>query len=371
MKTAFVSLYQAYPPISGAAYVTYHCARLIPGTALLVQFADRTKVEHDADLTIRSLQQNPSSRLDKLIRMPFAILRIRGEVARFRPDYVVIEGASWAVYLFFLASLLRTTLPGVKIIYHAHNVEYLLRIERNSKTVAAITRSAEKAILAVCHQCFAVSREDRLNFSSLYGVQPQLLPNGVDCSANRVTELEIDSAKKRFALTEVSILFLGLYSYPPNTEAVHFLIEEVMPELHRKRPDIRLVVTGEGISLSMPWLIKTGLLSRHDLDALLCACRVGVAPIFKGSGTRLKILEYMAAGIPVVATRKGAEGLDLENGTHILYAETAAEFQDCLLRLVSDQSLSASLSGRAAELTRAKFDWVHLLDRFATDLANG
>lgn len=371
MKIAFVSLYQAYPPISGAAYVTYHCARLTPCNALLVQFADRTRVECDSNLTISSLQQSPSSRLAKLIRMPFTILHIRREVARFRPDYVVLEGASWAVYLLLVALVLRTTMSGAKIVYHAHNVEYLLRIERNGRLIAAITRGAEKAVLSLCHQRFAVSREDCRHFSTLYGINARLLPNGVDCNTSRVSDAEINSARKRFALTAESILFMGLYAYPPNSEAVRFLIEEVMPELHRERPNARLVVTSDVPPISAPWLIKTGLLSRQDLNALLCACRVGVAPIFRGSGTRLKILEYMAAGLPVVSTRKGAEGLDLKNGTHILFAETGAEFRDCLQRLFADKLLSESLSGQAAQLARAKFDWAPLLRQFAADLVNG
>lgn len=371
MRIAFVSLYQAYPPISGAAYVTYNCARLTPCTPLLVQFADRTTVEHVVNLTISSLRQSPSSRLNKLIRMPLAILRIRREVAKFRPDHVVLEGASWAVYLFLLALFLRSTLPGVKIIYHAHNVEYLLRLERHSNTVAAVTRYAEKGVLALCHQCFAVSREDCQRFSSLYGIDPDLLPNGVDCSRGRVKTAEIIEIKDRFAITDESILFMGLYAYPPNTEAVRFLIKDVIPELHRQRPNVRLVVTGGDLPFSTPWLINTGVLPRPDLDALLFACRIGVAPIFKGSGTRLKLLEYMAAGLPVVTTRKGAEGLDLEGGTHVLFAETGAEFQDSLLRLLGDWPMSNNLSTNAAELVRKKFDWEPLLTQFAAHLVSG
>jgi glycosyltransferase involved in cell wall biosynthesis len=371
MRVAFVSLYQAYPPISGAAYVTYNCARLTPCTALLVQFADSTSVEHDANLKISSLRQSPSSRLNKLIHMPLAILRIREEVANFRPDHVVLEGASWAVYLFFLALVLRCTLMDAKIIYHAHNVEYLLRRERNNKIVAAVTRWAEKGVLTLCHQCYAVSREDCQRFSSLYGIDPDLLPNGVDCSTGRVTMAKIVAMRDRFGITDESILFMGLYAYPPNMEAVRFLIEDVMPELHRRRPNVRLVITGGGPPISTPWLVCAGVLPRSDLDALLYACRIGVAPIFKGSGTRLKILEYMAAGLPVVTTRKGAEGLDLEGGTHVLYAETGAEFQDSLLRLLSDRPLSEDLSMHAAELVRAKFDWGPLLHQFAAHLARG
>lgn len=370
MKIAFVCLYEACPPASGAAYVTYNCARFTPCTGLLLQLAERATVEHDANLTIVSLRQQASSRLNKMVCMPLIILQIQREVAKFKPDYVVLEGASWAVYLALLALILRKTLPGVKLVYHAHNVEYLLRQERNSRLVAALTRRAERYILTTCDLSFAVSQEDRQRFSSLYGILPGLLPNGVDCNANRTTPDEIDTVRKRYGITDESILFMGLYGYPPNTEAVRFLVEQVMPALHQQRPNLRLVVTGGGPPCSPPWLINTGVLPRRDLDAVLCACRVGVAPIFRGSGTRLKILEYMATGLPVVSTRKGAEGLGLEGNRHVLYAETAAEFQVALLRLLCDPSLSESLSAQAVSLVRSKFDWIPLLRQFANQLEN-
>jgi polysaccharide biosynthesis protein PslH len=368
MRIAFLSLFEAYPPTSGAAYVTYNCALLTPCTTLLVQLAGRATVERVNNLTIVSLEQRTSSRLKKMAHMPLTIAQMRREVSKFKPDCVVLEGASWAVYLLFLAIVLRKSLPGVKVVYHAHNVEYLLRQERNSHLVLAITRLAERYLLTTCDRSYAASPEDCQRLLSLYGVLPSLLPNGVDCSANRTTVDEIEAIREKYAITDESILFMGLYAYPPNTEAVRFLVEQVMPSLHRRRPDVRLIVTGGGPPSSPPWLINTGIISRRDLDAVLCACRVGVAPIFKGSGTRLKILEYMAAGLPVVTTRKGAEGLNLDADRHVLFAETAAEFQEALLRLFFDPSLSEGLSTRAASLVKSKFDWIPLLRQFANQL---
>ncbi|MDR3573736.1 MAG: glycosyltransferase family 4 protein [Anaerolineaceae bacterium] len=370
MRLAFICLYEAYPPISGAAYVTYNCARFTPGTNLLVQLAQRGSVTSLDNLTIVSLQQGSHSRLAKLISFPLTILRIHRETARFKPDCVVLEGASWVAYLALIALVLRRTLPNVKLIYHAHNVEYLLRQERNSGLVVALTRRAEKYLLTRCNRSFAVSEDDRQRFFSLYGVLPSLLPNGVDCSAYFLPQAEIDSVQKRFGITDESILFMGLYGYPPNTEAVRFLTEEVMPGLHLQRPNLRLVVTGGGPPTSPLWLVSTGVISRSDLNAVICACRIGMAPIFKGSGTRLKILEYIAAGLPVVTTRKGAEGLNLEGEKHVLYAETAVEFQQALLTLLDDSSISKRLSLQAGTLVRSTFDWSQLLHQFAKELEN-
>lgn len=368
MRVAFVSLYEAYPPTSGAAYVTFSCARLTPCTGLLVQLAKRATEEKLLELTIVSLPQWAPSRLARLIGFPLTLVRIQRKVTKFRPDCIVLEGASWVAYLALIVLVLRQTMPGVKLVYHAHNVEYILRQERNNRFVMALTRRAEQYLLTKCDRSFTVSEDDRQRFFSLYGILPSLLPNGVDCSAYLVPATEIEAVRERFGITDEAILFMGLYGYPPNTEAVRFLAEQVMPALHLQRPNLRLVVTGGGPPTSPPWLINTGVISRRDLDAVICACRIGVAPIFKGSGTRLKILEYMAAALPVVSTRKGAEGLNLEADKQVLYAETAAEFQEAILRLLCDASLSKRLSLQATTLVRSNFDWGPILRQFASEL---
>jgi polysaccharide biosynthesis protein PslH len=368
MRVAFISLYEAYPPTSGAASVTFNCARLTPCTTLLVQISSKDSVEDIAGRTIVSLRQQTSSRLGKLRSMPQIISRIRKSVVRFAPDCIVIEGASWAVYLAILVWVLKKAMPVAKLIYHAHNVEYILRQERSGSALANITGIAEKFLVTKCHRSFAVSEDDRQRFLSLYDVLPSLLPNGVDCGGNNSTQIEIEAIRQKYGITADSILFMGLYGYPPNAEAVRFLIEQVMPLLLIHRPNLQLVVTGGGPPDPPEWLISTGVIPRRDLDTVLRACRIGVAPIFKGSGTRLKILEYMAAELPVVSTRKGAEGLDLKPERHLLYAETALEFQDAILRLLTDGSLSKSISLEAATLVRAKFNWIPLLRQFAAEL---
>jgi glycosyltransferase involved in cell wall biosynthesis len=370
MRLAFISLYGAYPPTSGAAYVTYSCARLAPCEALLVQLGDRAKIERAGNLTIVSVRQDMSSRFRKLALMPVAVMRICREIANFKPDHVVLEGASWAVYLALVAFVLRRMAPGARIVYHAHNVEYFLRLQRENKIVAALTRRAERYLLTVSDRSFAVSEEDRERFSALYGIVPELLPNGVDCAADRATPEDVRSVRERYGITDESILFMGLYAYPPNRRAVQFLVNEVMPWLRQRRPDVRLVITGGDVPFSAPLLINPGVVPRSDLNAILSACRIGVAPIFTGSGTRLKILEYMAAGLPVVTTKKGAEGLGLQTGKHALYAETAEEFGEAILRILGSRPLSEKLSLEARALVRERFDWVPLLQRFASQLGN-
>jgi|HubBroStandDraft_6_1064221.scaffolds.fasta_scaffold187502_2 glycosyltransferase involved in cell wall biosynthesis len=371
MRVAFISLYTAYPPTCGAGYVTYSCARLTPCEALLVQLSDRANIEHAGNLTIVSVRKDLSSRFRKLAGMPIAMMQICREIASFKPDHVVLEGASWAAYLALLGFALRKTVPQARIVYHAHNVEYLVRVQLENIVIAGITRYFERRLLTLSDRSFAVSEDDRQHFSALYGIVPDLLPNGIDCTADRATPEQVETVRKRYGVTDESILFMGFYTWPPNMRAIQFLMNEVMPWLHQRRPDVRLVITGGDVPFSSPWLINPGVVSsRNDLNALLSACRIGVAPIFTGSGTRLKILEYMAAGLPVVTTKKGAEGLGVQAGKHVLYAETAQEFGEAILRILSSRPLSERLSLEGTALVRERFDWIPLLHRFASQLGN-
>ena len=370
MRITFASLFEAYPPQSGGAAVTYGCASHLDAEASLVQFGARSGTEHLRNgVTVTTLPQATHSRWRKLARMPGSLLRLAADVAKSKPDCIVIAGGSWTVYLAPLVWMLRKRLPRIPIVYHAHNVEYLLRRERNGRAVAAVTRWAEEYLLTRAGHRFAVSPVDQEHFRRLYGMLPNLLPNAVDCDDfAAVTPEAASRARDRYGLAGDVILFMGLYAYPPNREAVEFLVFSVMPEVLLKHPHATLLVTGGVVPYQRPWLINPGLVPHGDLRALIRSCRAGVAPVFGGSGTRLKILEYMAGGLPVITTRKGAEGLPLVGEQHVLFAETPPEFAAAILRVLDSGELGERLAAGAAALVREQFDWSKALTEFRTRL---
>jgi glycosyltransferase involved in cell wall biosynthesis len=89
-----------------------------------------------------------------------------------------------------------------------------------------------------------------------------------------------------------------------------------------------------------------------------------VAPIRQGGGTRLKILEAMALGTPVVATAKGAEGLDVVDGEHLLLADDPERFAAAVLRLLADQALAARLAANARQSVQQRYEWEAIGRRF-------
>ncbi len=366
MKT-LVSLYQSYPPESGAASVTYHLARFMSGERQLIQLGPLSRLDRPVDgLEIRTIAAPAESRWRKFRAFPRILKNVAEEVSRAKPEIVVLEGASWAVYLYFLARRLRLIHPSVRIVYHAHNVEFILRRQKNGFFLAWMTRQAEKRLLGLSDAVFAASAVDAADFRLLYGVEAQSLPNAIDAAV-----LENPPAARAITPPKENrdVLFMGLPAYPPNTAAIRFLVEEVFPLVLIGEPNARLVISGGAVLYQRPWLYSPGLIPFQKLPDFIRSCHIGVAPIFSGSGTRLKILEYMAASLPVVATAKGAEGLAITPGQNILLREDAAGFAEAILSLFSDDPLAESIGKAGRRLVEERYDWRRIVSDFEISLA--
>lgn len=152
------------------------------------------------------------------------------------------------------------------------------------------------------------------------------------------------------------IVFSGNLQYHPNRAAVRFFHSEIWPLLAVKWPALRWKLVGKNPDSVRPLVaadrrvVLTGPLD--DAIAAIAAARVAVVPLLSGSGTRVKILEAWAAGVPVVSTSIGAEGLDARNATDLLLADSPAEFADCINRLLS----SADLRDRLATAGRSRYE---------------
>jgi glycosyltransferase involved in cell wall biosynthesis len=364
-RTAIVTFYEAYPAASGAASVSYNLAKFWPGNALLVQLGDSDlRLVTNDGVRVVTFAGATELRRERIRRLPHLIHRIAEEIARVRSPIVVLEGASWAIYHWLLLRRIRRSLPQVRIVYHSHNVEYLLRLQRHSRAIAMITRWAEGYLVKCADLATAVSQIDQDHFARLYGARPVLLPNGVDAERfGRFDSRNITRLKTAYRLDEHTLLFAGFYAYQPNREAIDFLVGSLMPKLRVRYPSATLALTGGGAPYHEPWLKNVGSIPYTDFASFVAACGIAVAPIFSGSGTRLKILEALAAGLPVVATEKAAEGLSLTHGTDILFAHNTDEFVNCLGELFDKPGCAAALRERSAISVR-RFSWRAIVQDF-------
>ena len=156
-------------------------------------------------------------------------------------------------------------------------------------------------------------------------------------------------------------LFVGQLGYVPNADAVRWFVEEVWPRV-RKRTDreVALDVVGAGASRTLAWRLKSTSGVRfwarvETLDRIYSEAGAVIVPLRTGGGTRIKVLEAFARGVPVIATAVGAEGLDVTNGRDLLIADTDEDFADACLRLIAEDDLRETLREHAHRLCRERY----------------
>lgn len=162
----------------------------------------------------------------------------------------------------------------------------------------------------------------------------------------------VEAEKKAHAL-----IFTGSLRYAPNREALAWFVEQVYPRVQAAVEGVSLTVTGETGAAPVPAARGLELTGRvDDVRPLVAGAAVSIAPILSGGGTRLKVLEAMALGTPVVATPKAVEGLDVHHGEHLLIADTPAAFAGAVQRLLADRVGAGAMAERARALFRERYD---------------
>jgi len=263
----------------------------------------------------------------------------------------------------------RKYLPSFPVFYNANDVEsvkYRQWYERDSLSPkrrllhglqrVAITRF-EARVATQSAAVFVTSPTDGAHFQQLGGTGRILVaPNGVDLEYFRARTAESFSGRPR-------ILFMGSFFYKPNLEAAVFLRDRLMPRLRAEHPEVSLDLVGNtaGVPELATWHDPRYGVHFHgrvdDVRPFLQACQVFVCPIFIGSGTRIKVLEAMAAGTPVVATSLGAEGIESGHQQGIVIADSVERMAAAVSQLLSDRRLCADVGRRGRELVEQRYSW--------------
>lgn len=180
----------------------------------------------------------------------------------------------------------------------------------------------------------------------------ELITNGVDCDQHQ---------PGLFPVRSNTLIYNGALTYSANYDAMHYFLSDIYPELRQRVPYITLTITGstKDVDRSRLQLDESVQLAGYvpDIQSAVGSRAVCVIPIRHGSGTRLKILEAMALGVPVVSTTKGAEGLDVTDGEHLLLADEPHDFADRVCAILNDMTLRARLTANARHLVEQKYDW--------------
>lgn len=211
-----------------------------------------------------------------------------------------------------------------------------------------------RGLIARFDACTVVSEVERRWLVAI-GVSPDrlaLIPNGVDLGWYSGVEPVPQPD---------TLIFNGALTYFANYQAMAYFLERIYPLIRAECPQVRLLITGrtEGVPLAGLRADESVTFTGYvpDIRPLVAGSSVCIVPLLEGGGTRLKILEAMALGTPVVATSKGAEGLEVVPGEHILIADDPAEFARHTLALLRDAGLRARLAAQARACVQARYDW--------------
>jgi glycosyltransferase involved in cell wall biosynthesis len=158
----------------------------------------------------------------------------------------------------------------------------------------------------------------------------------------------------------LTMLFLGSFRHDPNRVAVDWFVREVLPLILARSPATRLVIAGSEPPPAHTYADTAGHLEMlgyvDDVRGPLAQYAVFVCPILSGSGVRVKLLEAFAAGIPVVSTTLGAEGLAQQDGEFCALADSPAGFAERVLQLFDDPAAAAAMAVRARAEVEAHWD---------------
>jgi polysaccharide biosynthesis protein PslH len=241
-------------------------------------------------------------------------------VATWQPDVAHIES-------FVLAQYAKTLDPVPAVV-----------VDQDAADTSAAMRRFRARVLRDADAVVALTERDRAKLAALVpSARIERIPLAVD-----LRRAALDSRGNGRDL-----LFVGNFIHPPNTEGAERLVRSIFPQVIERRPDARLVIVGAGPPPSLQSAGNVVVMGRvEDLDSVMDAAAVVVAPLTSGGGMRVKVLDALGAGKAVVASPLAVEGIDV-GAREVVVADSDAEFADAIVALLEDESRRAGL-GRAA-----------------------
>lgn len=397
MKILLLTPQLPYPPQQGTSLRNFHIIRGLAETHALTllsfleenQTAVPTEIAPLAQLcrrietvpvpqrtTARRLQQLLTTRRPDMAHRLFSpafqkklVALLQGEPF----DVVQIEGIELARYL----PAVRVTSPASKIVFDDHNAETELQ-RRNFLTDLGQPRRWPAAVYSweqvrrlrrferwVCRQAdavTAVSAADKAHLQKLVGPDAPItvVPNCIDV-------LEFQQNIQPETAVQFDLVFSGKMDYRPNVDATLWFADEIWPKIREQRSSTTWAIVGQKPHARLdrlrhlPGVTVTGWV--ESVRPYLAGAAVVIMPFRIGSGTRLKLIEAMAAGKAIVSTSVGAEGFPVQHGQELALADEVEAFGTAVLNLLESATQCAEL-GKAARQFARQYDWRVVIPRF-------
>ncbi len=249
-----------------------------------------------------------------------------------------------------------------------HNVEHLRlkqQIPNLQEHAYQLLKSTELAMCELSDTIITVSDQDRqlLIRDGVDSRKIQTIPHGVDLSsfqsASKIDRTHIFPATHKRPI----LVYHGTYGYQPNLDAVHVLADEILPRLAKLGIRVNILAIGRNPPTTK---IHDDIHFTDSVDSVapyLCCADIAVVPLLDGGGTRMKILDYFAAGVPVVSTSKGIEGIPVTHGIEAIIEDDFDAFALAIQRILKDPSLGQTLV-RGAKCYVDSLDWRAITNRY-------
>ncbi len=373
MKILFATPYLPYPPRSGGNIRTFNLIKLASKhhEVRLVSLVYPDEEQYLDELgqycivypipfkprrygRIRSLfSPDPHLTMRRYVSDSY-MEQVKSTIDEYEPDLIQVES------LLMAGNMEKIDIP---MVFDAHNIESDIMYRTFSsggislRSVLSLidyvkTLRYEKKAVKRFETCLAVSDNDATRIRQMGAKKVLTLPNCVDMEYYKPLPRKNSSP---------SVAFTGLMNWYPNTDAVITFCKSAIHLLKEKVPGIKFYAVGRNPEDVIkecgndPDIVITGEVP--DVRQYIADADACVVPLRIGGGTRLKILEYFSMQVPVISTSIGVEGIEVEDGVHILIEDDISRFGDRVEQLRKDPELAAALVANACELVRQKYSW--------------
>lgn len=373
--------YLPWPITSGGKARQYHLLRCMAerGHRITLLVQSKTPLDADVQAALQPLVEELIVLPRRPLRHPLTLwhaatsrLPLLTSVNGFAPALsarfeALLQSQPWDVVQIehsyglqpFLAALRRLRQPFLLV---EHNVESALGAATYGKWPLWArplawydqwrARRWEREALAQADGVVGVTEADAAQLAAIGGRPTCVVSNGVDTRG--FAAVQPDAASQR-------VLFVGNYEYAPNVDAVGWALDEVWPRLWALNPQARFVVCGHALPEAWrqrwpdPRIDWRGYVP--SLPEVQSQSAVFMAPLRSGGGSKLKVLEALAAGLPVVSTREGLSGLDVQDGVQACVADTAQAMAQAIAGLLAQPERALALGRAARQHVQQRFDW--------------
>jgi len=247
------------------------------------------------------------------------------------------------------------------LVVDSHDAFQAIRIGQTNSIRRMLETFLETMAYRSARVVLVVSEKEK-NILVYYGVKSQkieVIPNGVNTDIFKPLSEMTRVEERKDLKKNFTVVFVGNMEYLPNQEAVNLIATKIAPKVLENVGNVKFLVVGRGSHLlRLPLhhnLTLTGVV--ENINEVLLASDVAIAPLLHGSGTRLKVLEYFACGLPVVSTSVGVEGLDITSSVHAIIEDDVERFADAVIYMLQNNEEAERLGKVARKFVMNKYDW--------------